>query len=145
MPSIQSLNKITLRHENIATTYLIGDIIEGYYAGGNFYLDNSHTQLIEGCAGFLYISLDSNKQYRYDETTHGYVVISGGGGSSDSGLDIYADDNITALVIHDDTTIYIYPVDEFVAMVVNGGAVNDENQLMLLFSIGANEDNALIA
>lgn len=149
MPSVklQSLNKVTLRHDNISTSYLIGDIVEGYYFGGEFYLDSSHTQLVEGAAGYLYISLNENKQYRYDTNAQKYVVISGsgGGGGGDSGLDIYADDTITAIIIDDGTTIFIYPVDPLVAMVVNGGSVNDETQTILLFTIGANEENALVA
>ena len=53
----------------------VDDVIEVYYVDStHFYSDSSHTALITGEAGKLYVDLITNKEYRWGETI--YVEIS---------------------------------------------------------------------
>lgn len=53
------------------------DIVEGYYntTDGKFYEESTYTTEITGETGKIYISLDTNIQYRYDGSS--YVTIGG--------------------------------------------------------------------
>ena len=57
----------------------VDDIIEGYYHDGKFYEDDQYTTEIEGEHGKIYISLDTNKQYRW--STVFIEIVSGGSGT----------------------------------------------------------------
>ena len=59
----------------------VDDIIEGYYneTDGKFYEDDQYTTEIEGEHGKIYISLDTNKQYRW--STVFIEIVSGGSGT----------------------------------------------------------------
>lgn len=59
----------------------VDDIIEGYYntTDGKFYEDEQYTTEIEGEHGKIYISLDTNKQYRW--STVFIEIVSGGSGT----------------------------------------------------------------
>lgn len=56
------------------------DVINGYYniTDGKFYEDNTYTTEITGETGKIYISIDTNIQYRWDDITtpHKFVTIS---------------------------------------------------------------------
>lgn len=52
----------------------VDDVIEGYYYNEKFYSDSSHSKSISGEAGKIYVSLDTNKTYRYSGSI--FVVIS---------------------------------------------------------------------
>lgn len=60
----------------IASAYLpsyVDDVVEGYFAGGNFYGDEAHTQTLLGESGKIYVDLSTNLSYRYGGSA--YVVI----------------------------------------------------------------------
>lgn len=62
----------------IPTQYIPGDIgqaIEGYYSGGNFYKESAHTTVITGAENTLYLDIGSTDQdvYRWTGTT--YVLL----------------------------------------------------------------------
>ena len=54
----------------------VDDTVEGYYktANGLFYLDSGYTQLITGETGKIYISLDTNKTYRWSGSVYVYIT-----------------------------------------------------------------------
>jgi hypothetical protein len=54
-------------------------VISGYYHNGDFYEDQSYTQIITGDTECLYIDLDTTTLYLFDGTD--YVEVHGGGGS----------------------------------------------------------------
>lgn len=54
-------------------------VISGYYHNGDFYEDQSYTQIITGDTECLYIDLDTTTLYLFDGTD--YVEVQGGGGS----------------------------------------------------------------
>jgi len=76
------------------TIYFVTDaenltnIIEGYYneTDGKFYEESTYTTEITGKAGTIYISLDTNIEYRYDTTNSEFIQVAGSG----SGI-IYVD------------------------------------------------------
>ncbi len=64
----------------------VDDIVEGYYktADGKFYKEAAYTNLIAGETGKIYVSLDTNKTYRYTGTV--FVYITSGAVDSVNGL-----------------------------------------------------------
>lgn len=54
----------------------VDDVLEGYYksADGKFYKDSSYTNLMNGETGKIYVSLDTNKTYRWTGTTFVYIT-----------------------------------------------------------------------
>lgn len=52
----------------------VDDVIEGYYYNNKFYQDTTHSQLINGESSKIYISLDTNVEYRWSGSQ--YVEIS---------------------------------------------------------------------
>ena len=72
------------------TIYFITDavapssIVEGYYntTDGKFYKENTYTTEITGGIGVIYISLDTNMEYRYDVDNSEFVQIAGSGSGS---------------------------------------------------------------
>lgn len=64
----------------------VDDVLEGYYkpADGKFYKEASYTNLINGETGKIYVSLDTNKTYRWTGTT--FVYITSGAVDSVNGL-----------------------------------------------------------
>lgn len=63
----------------IDETYLpsyVDDVIEGYFYNGNFYKESSHTTVITGEVGKIYVDLTTDKTYRYGGST--FVEISSG-------------------------------------------------------------------
>ncbi|WP_415326995.1 hypothetical protein [Chryseobacterium sp. MMS23-Vi53] len=64
----------------------VDDVLEGYYktADGKFYKEATYTNLITGEAGKIYVSLDTNKTYRWTGTT--FVYITSGAVDSVNGL-----------------------------------------------------------
>lgn len=53
------------------------DVIEGYYnpADDKFYEESTYTTEITGTDGKIYISLDTEKMYRYNETDTEYILL----------------------------------------------------------------------
>ncbi|NML57686.1 phage tail protein [Chryseobacterium cheonjiense] len=64
----------------------VDDVLEGYYkvADGKFYKEAAYTNLISGETGKIYVSLDTNKTYRWTGTT--FVYITSGAVDSVNGL-----------------------------------------------------------
>lgn len=64
----------------------VDDVLEGYYkaADGKFYKEAAYTNLIGGETGKIYVSLDTNKTYRWTGTT--FVYITSGAVDSVNGL-----------------------------------------------------------
>lgn len=64
----------------------VDDVLEGYYkvADGKFYKEAAYTTLIAGETGKIYVSLDTNKTYRWTGTT--FVYITSGAVDSVNGL-----------------------------------------------------------
>ena len=60
-----------------------GGTIEGYYnsTDGKFYEDDQYTTEIPGEAGMLYVGLDNDTIYRYDETDDEFIAVGGGNGT----------------------------------------------------------------
>lgn len=60
-----------------------GGSVEGYLnpTNGKFYEDSTYTTEISGEAGKLYVTIDTNKVYRYD-STNGFVLVGGGDGET---------------------------------------------------------------
>ncbi len=54
----------------------VDDVLEGYYkaADGKFYKEAAYTTLIAGETGKIYVSLDTNKTYRWTGTTFVYIT-----------------------------------------------------------------------
>ncbi|KQT20945.1 hypothetical protein ASG22_16125 [Chryseobacterium sp. Leaf405] len=54
----------------------VDDVLEGYYraADGKFYKEAAYTNLITGETGKIYVSLDTNKTYRWTGTTFVYIT-----------------------------------------------------------------------
>lgn len=62
--------------KKINSVYLpsyVDDVVEGYYHDGFFYGDASHTELLTGEKGKIYVDLVTNISYRYSGTA--YVAI----------------------------------------------------------------------
>lgn len=61
----------------------VGGTVEGYLnpTNGKFYADSAYTTEITGEAGKLYVTLDTDKTYRYD-STNGFVLVGGGDGET---------------------------------------------------------------
>ena len=57
----------------------VDDVIEGYYHDNKFYEDEQYTTEISGERGKIYVSLDTNKSYRW--STVFIEITSGGGGT----------------------------------------------------------------
>lgn len=64
----------------------VDDVLEGYYkaADAKFYKEAAYTNLIAGETGKIYVSLDTNKTYRWTGTT--FVYITSGAVDSVNGL-----------------------------------------------------------
>jgi len=64
----------------------VDDVLEGYYkvADGKFYKEAAYTNLLAGETGKIYVSLDTNKTYRWTGTT--FVYITSGAVDSVNGL-----------------------------------------------------------
>lgn len=64
----------------------VDDVLEGYYkaADGKFYKEASYTNLIVGETGKIYVSLDTNKTYRWSGAT--FIYITSGAVDSVNGL-----------------------------------------------------------
>ncbi|MFL9833738.1 hypothetical protein [Chryseobacterium terrae] len=64
----------------------VDDVLEGYFkaADGKFYKEAAYTTLIAGETGKIYVSLDTNKTYRWTGTT--FVYITSGAVDSVNGL-----------------------------------------------------------
>lgn len=73
---IQSLDasKLTGTVPSDVLPSYVDDVIEGYYYNEGFYSDETHNKAIEGETGKIYVSLDTNKTYRYSGSI--FVVIS---------------------------------------------------------------------
>lgn len=54
----------------------VDDVVEGYYSGGKFYKESSHSTLITGESGKIYVDMTTNKPYRWSGTA--YIAISSG-------------------------------------------------------------------
>ncbi|MFY7814849.1 MAG: hypothetical protein ACOVRK_06605, partial [Chryseobacterium taeanense] len=54
----------------------VDDVLEGYYksADGKFYKEASYTNAINGETGKIYVSLDTNKTYRWTGSTFVYIT-----------------------------------------------------------------------
>ena len=52
----------------------VDDVVEGYYYNSKFYKDKSHTTIINGETGKIYVDLVNNKTYRWGGTS--FVLIS---------------------------------------------------------------------
>ena len=62
--------------KKINSVYLpsyVDDVVEGYYHGGFFYADETHTELLTGERGKIYVDLLTDISYRY--TGSAYVAI----------------------------------------------------------------------
>ena len=57
----------------------VDDVIEGYYSDDKFYEDDQYTIEIQGERGKIYVSLDTNKEYRW--STVFVEMINGGSGT----------------------------------------------------------------
>lgn len=77
---MSTLNKVELSTGGVSTVYKIGNVVEGYLdkANNKFYEDAQYTTEINAESDVVYLSLDTNKQYRYDTTNLVFVSISGG-------------------------------------------------------------------
>ncbi|WP_299182715.1 hypothetical protein [uncultured Chryseobacterium sp.] len=64
----------------------VDDVLEGYYrsADGRFYKEAAYTNVIAGETGKIYVSLDTNKSYRWSGTA--FVYITSGAVDSVNGL-----------------------------------------------------------
>lgn len=51
----------------------VDDVIEGYFSGGKFYKESSHSTVITGESGKIYIDLHTEKTYRWTGTIFGVV------------------------------------------------------------------------
>lgn len=80
---MNSIDRIIFKNNDIPTTYLISNSIEGYLntTDGKFYKESSYTTEIAGAATVLYLDKATNKLYRYNESNHQYIAIVGGGSS----------------------------------------------------------------
>lgn len=115
-------NLIFIRVDEVAVD---SDIVEGYYntTDGKFYEESTYTTEITGETGKIYISLDTNVQYRYDGSN--YVTIGGsipvasssvlGGVKVGTDLDIDANGVLSTnlgLVVDNGKLCVRYSVDE---------------------------------
>lgn len=73
----------------------VDDVIEGYYYNGSFYEDDQHQELITPERGKIYISLDTDKSYRWSGTV--YVELTSGGVvyTAGDGIDISSTNEIS--------------------------------------------------
>ena len=115
-------NSIFIRVDDVTVD---SDIVEGYYntTDGKFYEESTYTTEITGETGKIYISLDTNVQYRYNGSN--YVTIGGsipvasssvlGGVKVGTDLDIDANGVLTTnlgLVVSSNKLCVRYSVDE---------------------------------
>lgn len=97
---------VPLVNGKIPETFLpsyVDDVIEGYYnsTDGKFYEESTYQTEIAGERGKIYISLDTDKSYRWSRTvfvelTSGGVVYSAGSGIDISGTNEISADNTIA-------------------------------------------------
>ena len=52
----------------------VDDVVEGYYYNGNFYKESTHTTVITGETGKIYIDLATDKIYRYGGSTYAEIA-----------------------------------------------------------------------
>lgn len=85
MPNV--LDKFVIRHNNVDSVYYISNSISGYIneAHTHFYEDQSLTTALDDVVSLIYIDLDSNYLYRYDENETAYIQIGGSGSGSNGG------------------------------------------------------------
>lgn len=69
------LNASSKIDESYLPSY-VDDVIEGYFYNDSFYKESSHTTVITGEAGKIYVDLATDKTYRYGGST--FVEISSG-------------------------------------------------------------------
>lgn len=74
----KEIDKVVVLDSNnkVPSQYLpsyVDDVIEGYYYNGKFYEESAHTHEITPEGGKIYVSLDTNKTYRWGGTE--YVCI----------------------------------------------------------------------
>ncbi len=105
----------------------VDDVIEGYYnsTDGKFYEESTYQTEIAGERGKIYISLDTDKSYRWSgtvfvELTSGGVVYSAG-----SGIDISATNEISA----DNTIARMTDLSGYLPLAggTMAGAINSQN------------------
>lgn len=103
----------------------VDDVIEGYYYNGSFYEDDQYQTLITPERGKIYISLDTDKSYRWSgtvfvELTSGGVVYSAG-----FGIDISATNEISA----DNTIARMTDLSGYLPLAggTMTGAINSQN------------------
>ena len=74
-----TLDRVTFRKNNITSTYMISNCVEGYLHNGIFYKEDTYTTVIPGVATLLYLDLPSKLFYIYDDSlaTPAYVQVSG--------------------------------------------------------------------
>lgn len=114
------------------TIYFVTDaesltnIIEGYYneTDGKFYEESTYTTEITGRAGTIYISLDTNIEYRYDTTNSEFIQVAGSG----SGI-IYVD-ALPSTDIEDAVYGLVFSIDH--TDTVKGGFLDDNDLFVLV-------------
>ena len=72
---VAPLNASSKIDESYLPSY-VDDVIEGYLYNGSFYKESTHTTVIPGEAGKIYVDLATDKTYRYGGST--FVEISSG-------------------------------------------------------------------
>ena len=74
-----TVDRVTFRKNNITSTYMISNCVEGYLHNGIFYKENAHTTTIPGVATLLYLDIPTKLFYIYDDSlaTPAYVQVSG--------------------------------------------------------------------
>ena len=128
MPNIKTLDKITLRRNNIDEPYYISNSFCGYYneQDGKFYKESTFTTEITILASRLvYVDLATNYIYRYDDLNSKFVQIGGSG----SGLE-YVDTLPSPPDIKD--TIYGHYSTDTNSMRFYAG--DEDNQVLYLLS-----------
>lgn len=123
---------------NITDDYVPGTsdhVISGYYYEGTFYAESTHETELTPAAGYVYIDLDSDVIYVYDEENEEYIAAAGGG--TDSIVfgyyyedDFYRDSAHTNMITPregmlyidlDGESAYIYKDDAYVQISGGGG------------------------
>lgn len=103
------------------------DVVSGYYNNGDFYEDQSYTQIITGSSDHLYIDLDTTTLYLFDGTN--YVEVKGGGGGSFVCDLLFEQANFTPTSGTSNvqrTLTLLHSIDDYDTLVVVGRiAVND--------------------
>ena len=116
-------------------------VISGYYHNGDFYEDQSYTQIITGDTECLYIDLATTSLYMFDGTN--YVEVQGGGGgtSGDFACDLLFENTDFSITSGSGTVINQYTLDysidlyDAVCVVgyLNVNTNNDRNQAVSAF------------